>query len=163
MAAAVVREVGVAGVIVAEAAVAMVVGVVEAVMEVEVMVTMNVAAAGAVMEVVEVAAMAEEVAAMEEVVVMVEAVVVAVVVLAMGTGETVTSKLLIACEVVEVSCGGISDGVSDHVSTGFRREEYLRAAGFFGSLKVVKVRGVWCCCKQVPTGKSHLTFDHLSV
>jgi hypothetical protein len=26
----------------------------------------------------------------------------------------------------------------------------------------VKVRGVWCC-KQVPTGKSHLTFDHLSV
>jgi hypothetical protein len=80
----------------------------------------------------------------------------------MGTGETVTSKLVSVCEVVEVSCGGISDGVSDHVSPGFWREEYLRAAGFFGSLKDVKVRGVWCC-KQVPTGKSHLTFDHLSV
>ncbi len=80
-----VREVGVAGVIVAEAAAAMAVGVVEAVMEVEVMGTVNVAAAGAVMEVV-------EVAAMEEVVVMVEAVVAAVVVLAMGTGETVTSQ-----------------------------------------------------------------------
>jgi hypothetical protein len=162
VAAAVVREVGVAGVIVAEAVVAMVAGVVEAVMEVEVMGTVNVAAAAAVMEVVEVAAMAEEVAAMEEVAVMVEAVVVAVVVLEMGTGETVTSKLVSVCEVVEVSCGGISDGVSDHVSPGFWREEYLRAAGFFGSLKDVKVRGVWCC-KQVPTGKSHLTFDHLSV
>jgi hypothetical protein len=163
VAAAVVREVGVAGVIVAEAVVAMVAGVVEAVMEVEVMGTVNVAAAAAVMEVVEVAAMAEEVAAMEEVAVMVEAVVVAAVVLEMGTGETVTSKLVSVCEVVEVSCGGISDGVSDHVSPGFWREEYLRAAGFFGSLKDVKVRGVWCCCKQVPTGKSHLTFDHLSV
>ncbi len=136
-----VREVGVAGVIVAEAVVAMVVGVVEAVMEVEVTGTVNVAAA-AVMEVVEVAATAEEVAAMEEVVVMVEAVVAAVVVLEMGTGETVTSKLVSVCEVVEVSCGGSSDGVSDHVSPGFRREEYLRAADFFGSLKDVKVRGV---------------------
>jgi RNA recognition motif-containing protein len=77
---------GVVGVTGAEAAAAMAAAVLEAVMEVEVMGTVNVAAAAAVMEVVEVAAMEEVV------VVMVEAVVGAVVVLAMGTGETVTSQ-----------------------------------------------------------------------
>lgn len=58
------------------------------------------------------------------------------------------------CEVVEVSCGGISDGVSDHVSPGFRREEYLRATGFFGSLKDVKVRGFGVVANKFPLLKA---------
>ncbi len=44
----------------------------------------------------------------------------------------------------------------------WKREGYLRAAGF-GSLKDIVIRGFGCCATYCfPTGKkSHLTFDHL--